>query len=149
MELQRLPKLKGKKRPAKRIGRGYGSGKGGHTVGRGQKGQKARGKMSPGFEGGQLPLGKRLPVRKGFAGVKKKPVAGVNLKDLAALAPGTLITPTLLREVGLAPKSVGAVKILASGAAPAGLTFKGVAFSRAAQEKIERAARAGRKKAKA
>lgn len=66
IDLAHLPKLRGKQGKAKRIGRGYGSGKGGHTVGRGQKGQKARRKVKPGFEGGQLPLGKRLPVRRGF-----------------------------------------------------------------------------------
>lgn len=79
MELNRLPELKGKRKPAKRIGRGCGSGKGGHTVGRGQKGQKARGKVSPGFEGGQLPLGKRLPVRKGFRVARRKSVTILNL----------------------------------------------------------------------
>ncbi|NIT03832.1 hypothetical protein GTO10_02770 [Candidatus Saccharibacteria bacterium] len=70
MELHKLSKIV--KKAKKRVGRGYGSGRGGHTVGRGSKGQKARGSVKPTFEGGQLPLVKRLPKKGGFKSRKKK-----------------------------------------------------------------------------
>ena len=85
MKLDQLPKITTKKK--KRLGRGYGSGKGGHTVGRGAKGQKARGKVKLGFEGGQLPLIKRLPLKRGkgkFKSFKKKPLV-VNVRFLNLL----------------------------------------------------------------
>lgn len=130
MELSHLPRLGGWQRKAKRIGRGYGSGKGGHTVGRGQKGQKARRKVKLGFEGGQLPLGRRLPVRKGFHSGKRQPPAILNIRQLSALKPGTIVTVDFLRRNGFLPKGETAVKILGNGRLPSGVTFKGVRLSR-------------------
>lgn len=139
MDLTHLPRLQSKRRAAKRIGRGYGSGKGGHTVGRGQKGQKVRGRINPGFEGGQLPLGKRLPVRKGFRRGKRRMTTNLNLGDLASFKAGAVIGPASLREAGLLPKRAAFIKILAEGPAPRGLIFRGVTFSKKAQEKIKAA----------
>ena len=98
----------------KRVGRGYGSGKA-KTSGRGTKGQKARGKVRPGFEGGQLPLIKRLPFRRGFGNSpvsSQKPLAinAARLKDFAADA---VITPDVLVEKGLVPADYrGAIKVV-------------------------------------
>ncbi|NIT03914.1 50S ribosomal protein L15, partial [Candidatus Saccharibacteria bacterium] len=85
MKLNKLSKTVGKKK--KRRGLGYGSGRGGHTTGRGTKGQKARGKVKPTFEGGQLPLSRRVPKKGGFASIRGKP-AILNLKDLTGFRKG-------------------------------------------------------------
>ncbi|MFA6981561.1 MAG: uL15 family ribosomal protein, partial [Patescibacteria group bacterium] len=79
MELSKLEKIKGNKKRGKRRGLGYGSMKGGHTTGSGQKGQKARGKVSLGFEGGQTPMYKQLPTMGGFRNPTSKSVTGVPL----------------------------------------------------------------------
>lgn len=151
MKLDKLPKLVGKKK--KRLGRGYGSGRGGHTVGRGTKGQKARGRVKLGFEGGQLPLSRRLPQRGGFRSIRGKP-AMLNLADLAAFRKGETVSPKTLKERGLVKKiPPEGVKILAGGrltSAPStslraaagklpALKFRGVKFSASAREKILKA----------
>jgi len=136
MRLNNLPRLVGKKK--KRLGRGYGSGKGGHTVGRGAKGQKARGRVRLGFEGGQFPLVRRLPHLGGFRSIRGKP-AVLNLVDLAAFRKGEIVSPETLKEKGLIRKipSPG-IKILGKGEAKP-LKFKGVVLSASAREKILKA----------
>jgi large subunit ribosomal protein L15 len=140
VELHNLPKLKGKKRPAKRIGRGYGSGKGGHTVGRGQKGQKARGKIKLGFEGGQLPLHQRLPHKKGFKRAFRDEVEILNLKDLSRWDEEMEVSPQNLLVKGLIDRiPKGGVKILGDGEIKKSLTVRGVELSETAKEKILKA----------
>jgi len=136
MKLNKLSKLVGKKK--KRLGRGYGSGKGGHTAGRGTKGQKARGRVKLGFEGGQLPLTRRLPKRGGFRSIRGEPVV-LNLDDLASFRKGEVVTPETLKEKGLVRKipSEG-IKILGEGKAKA-LRFKDVSLSVSAKKKILKA----------
>lgn len=140
MDLSNLPKLKGKKRPAKRIGRGYGSGKGGHTVGRGSKGQKSRNKVKLGFEGGQLPLHQRLPQRIGFKRAFRDKVAVLNIEGLAHWDPQLEVSPQNLLEKGLIDRiPKGGVKILGDGELEKKLTVKGVKLSESAKEKIMKA----------
>ena len=137
MDLSSLPKLKGKRRKAKRIGRGYGSGKGGHTVGRGSKGQKARGKVPLGFEGGQLPLHKRLPHKRGFSRAFGDEVEILNVGDLDRWDEKTIVNPKNLLETGLIDRiPKGGVKILGDGEIEKKLTIKGVKLSESAKEKI-------------
>jgi len=140
MNLHNLPKLKGKERKAKRVGRGYGSGKGGHTVGRGSKGQKARSKVPLGFEGGQLPLHQRLPHKRGFKRAFGDEVAVLNIEDLSRWDPKMVLSPKNLLEKGLIdeiPK--GGVKILGDGELEKKLTVEGVKLSETAKEKILKA----------
>lgn len=140
MALHELPKLKGKKRSAKRVGRGYGSGKGGHTVGRGAKGQKARGKVKLGFEGGQLPLYKRLPHKKGFKRAFRDEVAILNVEQLEKFDAGSVVSPQSLIEAGFfkdIPK--GGVKILGDGEIEKKLIIEGVKLSATAKSKILKA----------
>lgn len=135
VELHQLPKIK--KRPAKRVGRGYGSGKGGHTVGRGQKGQKARSKIKIGFEGGQLPLYRRLPHKRGFKRAFRDEVVALNVGRLKDFAAGEIITPRKLLEAGLLnniPR--GGVKLLGQGDVKKKLTVKDFKLSQTAKEKI-------------
>ena len=118
----------------KRVGRGQGSGKA-KTAGRGTKGQKARGKVRAGFEGGQLPLIKRLPFRRGLGNTShvNKPLA-VNAKRLSIISEGTTITPDVLKEHGLVPKNHnGQVKVIGLEADHK-LTFEGVLLPRKIQE---------------
>lgn len=129
--------MTGRKKAGKRIGRGYGSGKGGHTVGRGAKGQKSRGKVRLGFEGGQLPLYKRLPHRKGFKRAFREDVAILNAGRLGRFPAGSVVSPKTLRESGfikVIPK--GGVKILGGGEISKNLVFEDVKLSAAAKEKI-------------
>jgi len=140
MKLSQLPKLKGKKDKAKRVGRGYGSGKGGHTVGKGQKGQKVRGKVKLGFEGGQLPLHRRLPHQRGFKRAFREEVAILNVEDLNRWDPTIVVSPEKLLEVGLIDKiPKGGVKILGDGEIEKKLTIQGVKLSESAKEKILKA----------
>jgi large subunit ribosomal protein L15 len=138
VELHRLPTIK--RRPKKRVGRGYGSGKGGHTVGRGQKGQKTRSKIKLGFEGGQLPLYRRLPHKRGFKRAFREEVAALNVGRLKDFAAGEIITPSKLREAGLF-KTIprGGVKLLGQGEIKKKLTVKGFKLSKTAAEKIIKA----------
>lgn len=138
MDLSNLKKRKGINRKKKRIGRGYGSGKGGHTVGRGAKGQKARNTVRLGFEGGQTPLYKRLPKIGGFKS-RKVSQAIIKVKDLNNFRKGSTVTPRDLVEKGLLEKvpSKG-VKILAEGKLEKELTISGFDYSEAAKKLIEK-----------
>lgn len=143
MELSNLSKIIGNKGPSKRIGRGGGSGKGFHTVGRGNKGQNARsGHGIPvGFEGGQVPLYKKLPKIRGFKRSYKKRPAVLNFYSLDVFENGTEITPQILLDKGLINKSdlKKGVKILAHGKLDKKFTFSGVSFSKSASKKLEHA----------
>lgn len=123
----------------KRVGRGPGSGLG-KTSGRGQKGQNARsgGGVRPGFEGGQTPLARRLPKR-GFTNINRKEYAVVNVEDLNRFEDGTVVTPALLKEVGLVRKELNGVKILDNGELTKKLNVTAAKFSKSAVEAIEKA----------
>lgn len=118
------------------MGRGIGSGHG-KTSTRGHKGQKARsgGSIRPGFEGGQMPLQRRLPKR-GFNNIFKKEYAIVNVKDLNCFEDGTVVTIDLLREAGLVKKIPAGVKLLGDGDLEKKLTVQVHKCSRQAEEKI-------------
>jgi len=123
----------------KRVGRGPVSGLG-KTSGRGQKGQNARsdGGVRPGFEGGQTPLARRLPKR-GFTNINRKEYAVVNVEDLNRFEDGTVVTPALLKEVGLVRKELNGVKILGNGELTKKLNVTAAKFSKSAVEAIEKA----------
>lgn len=123
----------------KRVGRGDCSGHGG-TSGRGHKGQKSRagGYHKVGFEGGQMPLQRRLPKR-GFANIFRREYAVVNLDQLAELPAGTEVTLDVLRERGLVRKPLAGLKVLGRGEITIALTVKAAAFSGTAKQKIEAA----------
>lgn len=130
----------GARRERKRLGRGIGSGLG-KTAGRGQKGQLARsgGKPGPYFEGGQMPLQRRLPKR-GFNNARfAKVYSIVNVSDLARFEAGSVVTPEVLLESGLIRQIRDGVKILGDGELTTALTIQAHAFSKAAVEKIEAA----------
>ena len=136
MKLHDLRPAEGSRQNRKRIGRGPGSGTG-KTAGRGHKGQRSRSGFSrrPGFEGGQMPLIRRVPKR-GFTNIFRKEVATVNVSQLADL--GSEIGPELLAERGLVRPGLP-VKILGDGDVGAAMTVKAHKFSRSAREKIEAA----------
>lgn len=136
MNLSNLQKPDNKKR--KRVGRGESSGLG-KTCGKGHKGQRSRsgGGVSPGFEGGQMPLQRRLP-KKGFTNTFKIHYNIIHLKDLSRFEAGTEITPELLREKGMI-KRQGPVKLLADGDVAGAYNIKVDRVSSAAQSKIEAA----------
>ena len=137
MRLDDLKPAAGANKKRKRVGRGDGSGHG-KTSCRGHKGQGARsgGNTKPGFEGGQMPLQRRLPKR-GFRNPFKVDVAVVNLTQLEAFPAGSEITPELLTERGVVSGKGRKVKILADGALSKSLTVKAHGFSERAKEKIE------------
>ena len=120
----------------KRLGRGAGSGLG-KTSGKGHKGQNSRsgGGVKPGFEGGQMPLQRRLPKR-GFTPLKKKVFSLVNLKDLETFEDGATIDPDMLMRAGFIKKVNDGVKILGDGDLSKSLTVKAHKFSTTAAEKI-------------
>ena len=119
-----------------RRGRGHGSGNG-KTAGKGHKGQKARsGAPRPGFEGGQMPLYRRLPKR-GFTNRNSLEIVGINLKALESFEDGSVITIDSLIESGIVKNPKDGVKILGNGELTKKLTVKANAFSAKAQEKIE------------
>ena len=136
MGLHNLKPAKGSNRERKRVGRGPGSGLG-KTSGRGEKGQKSRSGFSqkPGFEGGQMPLHRRLPKR-GFKNRSRKEFAEVNLERLEVFEPGTIVTPEVLLERGVIKKVRDGVKILAKGELTKVLTVKAHRFSAKALERI-------------
>lgn len=141
MNLSRLIKNKGIRRKGKRLGRGIGSGKGGHTVGRGTKGQKARRghKFSVGFEGGQVPLYKRLPQIGGFNNKRSKEIGIINLGVLNRFENGVKVTPSSLVDLGVFKKlPKDGVKILAGGKLEKKLNLTGFLFSEKAKGKIEK-----------
>ena len=140
MKLHELQRNIGATHEKKRVGRGSGSGLG-KTSGRGQKGQKARsgGSINPVFEGGQLPLYRRIPKR-GFKNAKFKTVyAVINLSDLNVFEDGTVVTPALLKEVGLVKKGLDGIKVLGEGSLDKKLTIQANKFSASALEKIKEA----------
>ena len=139
MKLQDLQPSVGSTRPAYRKGRGAGSGNG-KTAGRGHKGQWARsgGGVRPGFEGGQMPLARRLPNR-GFTNIFGTTFAPVNVAVLNRFEDGTEVTTELLIETGVISKALDGVKILGNGAITKKLTVKAAAFSASAKQKIEAA----------
>ena len=123
----------------KRLGRGVGSGTG-KTSGKGHKGQNARsgGGVRPGFEGGQLPLFRRLPKR-GFSNANfKTRYAVINLSDLNRFENGAEITPEILKEMGLIKKTLDGIKVLGNGTLEKKLTVKAHKFSDVAKEQIEK-----------
>lgn len=130
----RLPK---QVRRRVRVGRGIGSGIG-KTSGRGQKGQYARSKVRPGFEGGQIPLYRRLP-KHGFTPVNRLKWGTVAVRELNLFANGAEVNPEGLKDAGLVRKSVDAVKILAGGKLKKSLTVSAHGFSAVARQTIESA----------
>ena len=135
-----LSNLKGLKRTSKkRVGRGIGSGMG-KTSTRGMKGQNSRsgGGTRPGFEGGQMPLFRRMPKR-GFTNIWRTDYSIVNVSDLEAFDNGQTVDKAALIEKGLVHRSVGAIKILGEGDLSKKLNVKAQKFSKSAQEKIEKA----------
>ncbi len=137
MGLQNLKPAKGSVRQRKRVGRGPGSGLG-KTSGRGEKGQKSRSGFGQklGFEGGQMPLHRRLPKR-GFTNARfRRHYAAVNLDRLEVFDPGTIVTPEVLLHRGVVRKIVDGVKILGDGNLTKALTVRAHKFSAKAQEKI-------------
>ena len=122
----------------KRVGRGNASGTG-KTSGKGHKGQNARtgGGVRPGFEGGQTPLFRRLPKR-GFSNAMfKTEYAVINLSDLNKFEDGAVVTPELLKEMGLVKKQLSGIKVLGNGTLEKKVTVKANKFSKSAVEKIE------------
>jgi large subunit ribosomal protein L15 len=136
MKLHELSPAPGSRKERKRVGRGIGSGLG-KTSGKGHKGQNARtgGGVRPGFEGGQMPLQRRLPKR-GFTNIFKKDFAIVNLEALNRFEAGTVVTPELLRETRLAKGGKDGIKVLGTGSIEKALTVKAHGFSQSAIEKI-------------
>ena len=138
MKLHELQPNEGSVQTRKRVGRGAGSGLG-KTSGKSHKGQNARtgGGVRLGFEGGQLPLFRRLSKR-GFNNYEFRTVySTVNVSDLNRFEDGTVVDTTLLKEVGLIKKELDGVKVLGSGELTKKLTVKANAFTKSAQEKIE------------
>ena len=136
MKLNELSPAYGSTKKRKRVGRG---GKYSKTAGAGEKGQNARsgGGVRPGFEGGQLPLFRRLGKR-GFSNARfKKVYACVNVSDLNRFDEGTVVTPELLIEVGLVKKELAGIKILGNGELTKKMTVKAHKFSTSAKTKIE------------
>ena len=139
MKLHELSPAPGSVREVKRIGRGHGSGQG-KTAGKGHKGQKARAGrgMRPGFEGGQMPLQRRVPKR-GFNNIFATRYAIVNLAALNKFENGAVVDTEALKAAGLEKNSYDGVKILGNGALEKNLTVKAAAFSESAKSKIEAA----------
>ncbi len=140
MKLNELKYNEGSKKDIKRLGRGSSSGTG-KTSGRGENGQKSRsgGGVRIGFEGGQLPLYRRLPKR-GFSNAMfKKTYAVINVSDLNMFDEGTEVTPELLFEMGIIKKQLSGIKVLGNGELEKKLTVRAHKFSDVAKEKIEAA----------
>lgn len=141
MELNEIMKLDGNKRSKKRVGRGIGSGKGGHYSGRGQKGQKAREghKFSVGYEGGQTPLYKSLPQIGGFRNFNAIVFTTLSLDKLNKFEDTTEVTPEALIKAHIVKNiSKHGVKILAVGKLTKKLTLTGFIFSEKAKELVEK-----------
>ena len=139
MELQKLRPAFGSKKKAKRVGRGHGSGYG-KTAGKGHKGQNARsgGGVRPGFEGGQMPLQRRIPKR-GFNNIFAKKIAAVNVCALEKFENGATIGANELIESGLVNRKFDKIKIIGNGEITKNLTVKANLFSKSALEKIQAA----------
>ena len=139
MKLHNINPNEGATATRKRLGRGVGSGLG-KTSGKGHKGQNARsgGGVRPGFEGGQLPLFRRLPKR-GFSNAMfKTEYAVINLSDLNKFEEGVVVTPELLKEMGLVKNQLDGIKVLGNGTLEHKLTVKAHKFSKRALEEIEK-----------
>ncbi len=138
MTMDDLQPNKGANRSKRRVGRGHGSGHG-KTAGRGTKGQNSRsgGGVRPGFEGGQLPIQKRMPYKRGFTNVWRTQWETVNVDRLAELSVDGPITPEVLVEAGLVRSTRFPVKVLGNGELGTALTVKAHAFSKSAKEQIE------------
>ncbi len=139
MKLHELSPVAGSKKAAKRIGRGHGSGQG-KTAGKGHKGQKARaGKgMRLGFEGGQMPLQRRIPKR-GFNNIFAKNIVAVNVGTLDKFENGAVVDVQALMNAGIVKNSFDGIKILGNGTLSKKLTVKVSAYSESAKSKIEAA----------
>ncbi len=138
MKLHELSPAPGSTKEVKRIGRGHGSGNG-KTAGKGHKGQNARsGGVRIGFEGGQMPLTRRIPKR-GFNNIFAKEYAIVNVSDLNKFTEGTVVDAELLMAAGLIKKACDGVKVLGDGELTTKLTVKAAKFTKSAVEKIEKA----------
>ena len=136
MNLHELAPVMGSTHVNKRKGRGTGTGNG-KTAGRGHKGQKARsGAPRPGFEGGQMPLYRRLPKR-GFTNINSKVIVGINVSALEAFEDGAVVTVEELLAKGIVKNPRDGVKILGNGELTKKLTVKANAFSQGAKSKIE------------
>ena len=137
MKLHELKPAEGSRQLRNRVGRGTSSGNG-KTAGRGQKGQKARSKVRVGFEGGQMPLFRRMPKR-GFKNVNRKDYAIVNLETLNKFEDGTEVTPALLVETRVVKDEKDGIKVLGNGELTKKLTVKASKFSASAKAAIEAA----------
>ena len=139
MRIHELKKPEGSTKAPKRIGRGQGTGQG-TTAGRGMNGQNSRsgGGVRLGFEGGQMPLYRRLPKR-GFTNKWAKEYAEVNIKDLNKFDEGATVDAAALIEKGIVKKALDGVKVLGNGELEKKLTVKAAKFSKSAAEKIEKA----------
>jgi large subunit ribosomal protein L15 len=136
LNLHELHPAPGSTKSKKRLGRGIGSGQG-KTAGRGHKGQKARNTVRPGFEGGQTPLHRRLPLRRGFRNPFKKEYAIVNLSRLAVFEAGTVVTPELLQERRIVDDIKDGIKVLGDGELAKPITVRAHRFSKSAEEKLK------------
>jgi large subunit ribosomal protein L15 len=139
MRLEELKPAAGATKKTKRVGRGPGSGSG-KTAGKGHKGQKARsgGVKGAGFEGGQMPLQRRIPKR-GFTNIFRKEYAVVNISDLESMAGTDVVTPDVLMQKGLIKDIKAGLKVLGMGELKAKLTVRAHKFSKSAMEKIQAA----------
>ena len=139
MRLEELKPAAGATKKSKRVGRGVGSGSG-KTAGKGHKGQKARsgGVKGAGFEGGQMPLQRRIPKR-GFTNIFRKEYSVVNLQDLETMTGTDPITPEILMQKGLIKDMKTGVKVLGTGELKTKLTVRAHKFSKSAVEKIQAA----------
>ena len=139
MKLHELKPATGARKTRRRVGRGPGSGRG-KTAGRGEKGQRSRSGYSSqrGFEGGQMPLHRRLPKR-GFVNIFRKEYRTVNVERLNGLEAGTIVTLEILQKAGLVKKGRDDVKILGHGDLNVALTVQAHKFSKTAVQKIEAA----------
>ena len=137
MKLHELKPAEGSRQLRNRVGRGTSSGNG-KTAGRGQKGQKARSKVRVGFEGGQMPLFRRMPKR-GFKNVNRKDYAIDNLETLNKFEDGTEVTPALLVETRVVKDEKDGIKVLGNGELTKKLTVKASKFSASAKAAIEAA----------
>ena len=139
MKLNQLTATPGATKARKRIGRGYGAGTG-KTAGKGHKGQKARAGhgMRPGFEGGQMPLQRRVPKR-GFNNIFAKEIIAINVGSLNAFEDGAVVNAEALIGKGIVKKAGDGIKILGNGELTKNLTVQVAAFSESAKQKIEAA----------
>ncbi|NLV57744.1 MAG: 50S ribosomal protein L15 [Clostridiales bacterium] len=137
MKLHELGPAAGSTTAPKRLGRGVGSGLG-KTSGKGHKGAKARsgGGKRPGFEGGQMPLYRRVP-KKGFTNIFRTEYATVNVGQLEIFDNGATVTVEMLKEAGLVKKTLAGVKVLGNGDLTKKITVQAAKFTKSAQEKIE------------